>query len=145
MREPAATVPRCNSVPRPLGNPKQNLLRPRGVLSHVLLLKAPTWLDRVEVVRIGRQVHDAHSVCGAERHDAIVVMGLQVVEHQDVASIQSPQELAAKPVHESLSVRGLEHGAHQDPAGQTHCTEQREVVSPVHRSSEFVRRTPDPS
>lgn len=104
----------------------------RGVATDVLLLERPTGLDRVEVRRIWRQVHDADAVRLAGLDDSGVVMRRQVVHHEHVAGREARKQLCSEPLDETTTVGRFEYGCQDDPACEPDCTQQRQVGAPIH-------------
>jgi len=84
-------------------------------------------------MRIGREVDDLNADGFAKRYDASIVVSAQVIEDEDIARIEPGQELSGEPENEAVLVGAGEHRAEHDPAGQSDCAEEREVLSPVHR------------
>lgn len=118
MGEPVATVPRRDPISRSPRDAHEVGACSWRVLADVLLLKSPAWLDGVEVVRVRRQVEQANAEVLAPRFHARVVVGLQVVEHENVAALQPRQQRVNEPGDEAVLVRCGEHGAHQHPVSR---------------------------
>src|SRR5207244_5352958 len=98
MREPLATMPWGNSKASPPRDASQRDGIARSVAADLLLLEAPARLDRVEVVRIRRQVDDADARGCAERVHSLVVVCRKVVEDEDVAPLEPWEQLLRQPV-----------------------------------------------
>jgi hypothetical protein len=99
----------------------------------VLFCQSPTRFDRIEIWRVRRQIFDASIRSFDQRDDATIVMGLRVVENDDVTEPELWNEAVANPLNESITVRGFEDGAKRDPTRESHRADHREARPPIHR------------
>src|SRR5713101_4175271 len=132
MGEPFATMARCNAKARAASDAAKSDRISRSVPADLLLLQAPARLDRIEVMRVRREVDDADAAGRAESDDPLVVMRREIVEQQDVAPLELGEQLFGEPIDEALLVRAGKHRGEEDPAGQPHRAKEREVLAPVH-------------
>ena len=133
MSEPLSTMARGNAMACPACDPAQRVGVSGGVAANVLFLERPGGLDGVEVGRIGREVEHAHATERTERSDSSVVVCLEVVQDQHVATPKPWKEVLVQPFDEAVGVGRREHRIEHDPASDPDRTEQGEVWAPVHR------------
>src|SRR5713101_2852264 len=98
MGEPLATMARCNAKARAASDAAKSDRISRSVPADLLLLQAPARLDRIEVMRVRREVDDADAAGRAESDDALVVMRGEIVEQQDVAPLELWEQLLGEPL-----------------------------------------------
>src|SRR5262245_38645826 len=100
MGEPLTAMPSRNAEAGTSCDPAQGSRIARSEPADLLFLQRPAGLDRVEVVRVGRQVEDANGAAGAERSDTWVVVGREVVEDEHVATAQLGKQVPREPLDE---------------------------------------------
>src|SRR5579863_5028461 len=103
--------------------------------ANVLFLKDPAGLNGVEVRGVGWLVNHTYASCSAGGNDAGIVVGVQVVHHQDVVPLQFRQQLLREPCDEAVRVRGLEDRIQGYSAEVTERTEKRQVLAAIHRDT----------
>src|SRR3984893_15855680 len=125
-------MPTGDSKPRSASDAAKSERIAWGVTADLLLLEAPAGRDRVEVVRVGREVDDRDAGVGAEREDGLSGVCGAVVEDENGAALEPWEQLPCQPRDEALLAGAGENGGEEDPAGQPHRAEQGEVLAPVH-------------
>ena len=138
MSSGSQAVARCRGVDAEAGtagNSTQGGRIAGREAANLLLLQRPAGLDRVEVVRVGRQIEHANASSSAERSNTRVVVSREVVEDEHVSAPQLREQLLGEPLDEPLLVRAREHRGQENPTGEAHRAEQGEVLAPVHRNA----------
>jgi len=133
MSEPVATMLLRDAVARATSHTSKGIRMARRHSADVLLLECPARLDRIEVRRVRRQVDDSNTACSTGRADTMVVMGAEIVHHDNVAATKLWEQLGLQPGYETILVRGRELAREDDPSSEANRAEQREVGAPVHR------------
>src|SRR5712692_2321043 len=98
MGEPLATMARCNAKARAASDAAKSDRISRSVPADLLLLQAPARLDRIEVMRVRREVDDADAAGRAESDDPLVVMRREIVEKSEehTSELQSQFHLVCR-------------------------------------------------
>src|SRR3989442_4273406 len=134
MPEVLATMIRRHRVSRGAGDSPQRRSAARCVGPNVSFDETPRGLDRIEIVRIWWQpFHACAALFDVERHLGRLVRG-QVIEHHDVAATQTRCQPAAHPLDEGDFIHRAPFRAQHDPAATADGSDQRQIVTPVHRS-----------
>lgn len=102
--EPLATMAGSDAKACSASNASERKRVTRGMAADLLFLEAPSRLNGIEVVRIGRKVDHADAPSFAQRNDALVVMCREVVQDQDVAGLELGKKLASQATKRSLLV-----------------------------------------
>src|SRR5437762_10136872 len=98
-----------------------------------LLHERPRRLDRIEVVRVRRQVaHGGPALFDEEAHLQRLMRG-EIVEQDHVTTPQARREPAPNPFDEAFFGHRAPFRTQRHPATSAHRADQRQVVSPVHR------------
>src|SRR6267143_2556182 len=114
MGEPLATMARCNAKARAASHAAKSDRISRSVPADLLLLQDPARLDRIEVMRVRREVDDADAAGRADSDDPLVVMRREIVEQQDVTPLELGEQLLGEPIDEALLVRAGKHRGEDD-------------------------------
>ncbi len=128
--EPTAAVLRRDAIASSPCNPTKRVLRSRCVTTDKLLLQSPRRFDRIEVRRVRRQVHHLDAPRPADAKDSVVVVSLEVVHHDDVASSKLRKQLRPEPPDETVFSRLLVGRGEHDPSVAPHRTQQSQVLAP---------------
>src|SRR5262245_9388675 len=125
---------RRHRVPRGAGDSPQRRSAAWCVGPNVSFDETPRGLDRIEIVRIRWQsFHASAALFDVERHLGRFVRG-QVIEHDDVAATQPRCQPAPHPLDEGDFFHRAPLRAQHDPAATADGANQRQIVTPVHRS-----------
>ena len=81
-------------------------------------------LDGVEVRAVGRQVSDRAVFPDQDFRHSRAFVSLEIVEHDDVALLQSRQEMVLEPGFEGLGVHGAVVGLGGDDASQAQAEDE---------------------
>jgi hypothetical protein len=134
MSEPIATMAFSNAMSGPARETPEVIWMARRDAADVLLLKRPPRFNGIEVRRVRRQIDDADASRSAGGPHAWIVVGGQVVHHDDIAWPQLRQQVSLQPPDEAVLVGGGEHGREHHPSREPDRSEEGEVLAPVHRN-----------
>lgn len=134
MSEPIETMAFSNAMSGAARDTAEVIWMAGRDAADMLLLKRPPRLNGIEVWRVRRQIDDADASRSAGRTHPWVVVGGQVVHHDDVAWPQLRQQASLQPPDEAVLVGGGEHGGEHHPSREPDRSEQGEVLAPVHRN-----------
>src|SRR5439155_4327577 len=134
MGEILTTMMRPNDVTASAGHAAERIASPRRVRADVLFDQRPGGFDGIEIVRVGRQKLHRRPAAFDDRADRWRFVGLQIIEHDDIAAPQMRCETAPDPLNERLGVERAPFGAQREPPLLPHRADQRQVVAPVHRT-----------
>jgi len=116
VAEPGGSIRPVDKVHRPANRVIERIVRPGAELPKQGLQLAPAELDGVQVWRVRGQVQNVGPSAVDEAPDLSRPMGAHVVEHDDVAGLQLPEEEALEEGLENLRVGGALDGHHRaDP------------------------------
>src|SRR5665811_2107860 len=103
-------------------------------------------LDGVEVRAVGRQVSDRAVFPGQDFRHCRAFVSLEIVEQDDVALLQSRQEMVLEPGFEGLGVHGVVVGLGCDDASQAQAEDEGDrFVMPIRNAAAQTLAAPAPA
>jgi len=106
----------------------------RSSRSNHSLDDAPGGLDGIEVGGIRREIFDPDAALLEYGADARVVMGLCVIEYDNIPRHQFRYQAVLQPADEAVAIGGFEEACSGDPTLKSKRAEHGQVVAPIHRS-----------
>jgi hypothetical protein len=115
MGEPVLTMSRSDDASGALRRMTKRRRSPWRHGPNALLDQCPPCLDRIEIVRVGRQEPERRTDRFDQLADLPGFVGRQIVHHHDIAATQVPDQMTTDPLNESLSIHGAPLRRQREP------------------------------